>query len=179
MRADARTAASRGSRDPSRTLGFLSAQLTALHSATGGLGPNSALFSYHATEHADQCNATIGADSRAAGRGVALSSSASQFAPFYLRVHRTVVAAYVLTHGRTMLMEYRVYSPSLSGFAASAHTTGELGAALTWALGVTNHDFKLLWLLSLLCNLSSLVPLIFIGWLPRDQELVKLHEEIG
>jgi hypothetical protein len=107
-----------------------------------------------------------------------MSSSASQVAPFYLRVHRTVVAAYVL-HGRTMLMEYRVYSPSLSGFAASAHTAGELGAALTWALGVTNHDFKLLWLLSLLCNLSSLVPLIFIGWLPRDQELVKLHEEIG
>ena len=102
-----------------------------------------------------------------------------QVAPFFLRAHRTVVAAYVLTGVPVMRMDYRVCSRSLCGFAASARTAGELGAALTWALGVTNHDFKLLWLLSLLCNLSSLVPLIFIGWLPRDQELVKLHEEIG
>ena len=47
-----------------------------------------------------------------------------------------------------------------------AGTVGtEIGAALTKALGVTESNFDNLALLSFLCNLTSLYPLLFIGWL--------------
>lgn len=47
-----------------------------------------------------------------------------------------------------------------------ASTVGtEIGAALTKYLGVTEHDFSSLALLTIICNVSSLFPLIFIGWL--------------
>lgn len=47
-----------------------------------------------------------------------------------------------------------------------ASTVGtEVGAALTKVLGVTESDFSNLALLTIICNVSSLVPLVFIGWL--------------
>jgi folate/biopterin transporter len=47
-----------------------------------------------------------------------------------------------------------------------ASTVGtELGAGLTKILGVTERDFSNLALLTIICNLSSLLPLVFIGWL--------------
>jgi folate/biopterin transporter len=47
-----------------------------------------------------------------------------------------------------------------------ASTVGtELGAGLTKLLGVTETDFSNLALLTIICNLSSLLPLIFIRWL--------------
>ena len=42
----------------------------------------------------------------------------------------------------------------------------ELGALLTKLLGVTETDFTNLWLLVIIVNLSSLLPLPFLGWLP-------------
>lgn len=42
----------------------------------------------------------------------------------------------------------------------------ELGALLTQFLGVTETQFANLWLLVLLTNLSTLLPLPFLGWLP-------------
>jgi len=41
----------------------------------------------------------------------------------------------------------------------------EIGALLTKVLGVTESNFDNLALLTVICNLSSLYPLIFIGWL--------------
>ena len=41
----------------------------------------------------------------------------------------------------------------------------EVGAALTKVLGVTESDFSNLALLTIICNVSSLLPLVFIGWL--------------
>jgi hypothetical protein len=41
----------------------------------------------------------------------------------------------------------------------------ELGAALTKLLGVTETNFDNLGLLTVICNVSSLFPLFFIGWL--------------
>lgn len=41
----------------------------------------------------------------------------------------------------------------------------EIGALLTKLLGVTESNFDNLALLSVICNLSSLYPLLFIGWL--------------
>jgi hypothetical protein len=47
-----------------------------------------------------------------------------------------------------------------------ASTVGtEIGAALTKLLGVTESNFDNLALLTVICNVSSLIPLIFIGWL--------------
>jgi len=47
-----------------------------------------------------------------------------------------------------------------------AGTVGtEIGAFLTKALGVTETNFDNLALLSFICNLTSLYPLLFIGWL--------------
>lgn len=47
-----------------------------------------------------------------------------------------------------------------------ASTVGtEIGAALTKWLGVTGSNFDNLALLTIICNVSSLYPLFFIGWL--------------
>jgi len=47
-----------------------------------------------------------------------------------------------------------------------ASTVGtEVGAALTKSLSVTETDFSNLALLTIICNVSSLLPLVFIGWL--------------
>jgi folate/biopterin transporter len=47
-----------------------------------------------------------------------------------------------------------------------ASTVGtEVGAGLTKLLSVTETDFSNLALLTIICNVSSLLPLVFIGWL--------------
>lgn len=47
-----------------------------------------------------------------------------------------------------------------------ASTVGtEIGAALTKTLSVTETDFSNLALLTIICNVSSLIPLVLIGWL--------------
>jgi hypothetical protein len=48
---------------------------------------------------------------------------------------------------------------------------GLLGAELTQVLGVTSENFQNLALLLLLCNVSSLFPLPFLGLLPTESEL--------
>lgn len=45
----------------------------------------------------------------------------------------------------------------------------ELGAGLTQWLGVTESNFDRLWLLVLITNLSTLLPLPFLKWLPATQ----------
>jgi folate/biopterin transporter len=52
----------------------------------------------------------------------------------------------------------------------------ELGALLTKSLGVTETNFDNLGLLTVICNLSSLYPLLFIGWL--DEAGSKSEEDI-
>jgi len=46
----------------------------------------------------------------------------------------------------------------------------QLGAALTAAFGVSEKDFTNLAPLILVCNLSSLLPLLAIGWLDAAEE---------
>ncbi|HIK31030.1 MAG TPA: folate/biopterin family MFS transporter [Oscillatoriales cyanobacterium M59_W2019_021] len=48
----------------------------------------------------------------------------------------------------------------------------EFGAVLMHALGITETNFDRLWLLVMITNLSTLLPLPFINWLPdnRDEE---------
>jgi folate/biopterin transporter len=45
----------------------------------------------------------------------------------------------------------------------------ELGALLMQGLGVTETDFTRLWLLVVITNLSTLLPLPFLGWLPNAE----------
>ena len=49
--------------------------------------------------------------------------------------------------------------------------SNELGALLTHWLGITETHFERLWLLVLLTNLSTLLPLPLLGWLPRAEVL--------
>ena len=60
-----------------------------------------------------------------------------------------------------------------------AGTVGtELGAVLTKILGVTETNFDNLGLLTIICNVSSLYPLFFIGWLDEVEETSSdTHEE--
>jgi folate/biopterin transporter len=44
----------------------------------------------------------------------------------------------------------------------------ELGAGLTHWLGVTDTNFERLWLLVVITNLTTLLPLPFVGWLPNQ-----------
>ncbi len=44
----------------------------------------------------------------------------------------------------------------------------EISAVLTSWLGVTETHFDNLWLLVIITNLSTLLPLPFIGWLPKS-----------
>lgn len=52
----------------------------------------------------------------------------------------------------------------------------QLGAGLTYWLGVTDVNFANLWLLVLITNLSNLLPLPLLGWLP-EQTAVKAASE--
>ncbi|MEB3335881.1 MAG: folate/biopterin family MFS transporter, partial [Leptolyngbyaceae bacterium] len=52
----------------------------------------------------------------------------------------------------------------------------ELGAVMMHWLGINEHNFDALWLLVLLTNLSTLLPLPFLGWLPTTHESIQSPE---
>ncbi len=54
----------------------------------------------------------------------------------------------------------------------------ELGALLTQVLGVTETNFDNLWLLVTITNLSTLLPLPFLGWLPKGDPEVERRENV-
>ncbi|KAK4531389.1 hypothetical protein CCYA_CCYA08G2246 [Cyanidiococcus yangmingshanensis] len=60
-----------------------------------------------------------------------------------------------------------IFATLMSLYNASGVLGTELGALLTQALGVTDKDFRNLWALITICNLSSLLPLVFIDFLDR------------
>eukprot|EP00294_Goniomonas_avonlea_P003121 CAMPEP_0114560238 /NCGR_PEP_ID=MMETSP0114-20121206/11354_1 /TAXON_ID=31324 /ORGANISM="Goniomonas sp, Strain m" /LENGTH=483 /DNA_ID=CAMNT_0001745773 /DNA_START=76 /DNA_END=1527 /DNA_ORIENTATION=+ len=47
----------------------------------------------------------------------------------------------------------------------------QIGALLTIALGVTEKNLSNFWLLVLICNASTVLPLVFINWIPRDDPM--------
>lgn len=65
-------------------------------------------------------------------------------------------------------IEASLFALLMSIFNLAGLLSGELGAVLTHFLGVTETNFERLWLLILITNLSSLLPLIFVKWLPQD-----------
>ncbi|MBD2203565.1 folate/biopterin family MFS transporter [Calothrix sp. FACHB-1219] len=50
----------------------------------------------------------------------------------------------------------------------------ELGAIVMHWLGITETNFELLWLLVVITNLSTLLPLPFLSWLPAAQEQTQI-----
>lgn len=63
-------------------------------------------------------------------------------------------------------VEATLFALLMSVFNLGGLLSHELGALLTHLLGITETNFDKLWLLVLITNASSLLPLPFLGWLP-------------
>ena len=63
-------------------------------------------------------------------------------------------------------VEATLFALLMSVWNLSGLLSHELGALLTSWLGVTENNFDRLWLLVTITNLSTLLPLPFLGWLP-------------
>ncbi|KAL7459621.1 hypothetical protein ACHAWC_011456 [Mediolabrus comicus] len=72
-----------------------------------------------------------------------------------------VLAARLCPHG----VEAVLFATLMSIYNGASTVGTEVGAALTKFLSVTETDFSNLALLTIICNISSLLPLVFIGWL--------------
>lgn len=66
-------------------------------------------------------------------------------------------------------VEASLFALLMSTWNLAGLLSHELGAALTSWLQVTETNFENLWLLVLLTNLSTLLPLPFLGWLPGKE----------
>jgi folate/biopterin transporter len=53
----------------------------------------------------------------------------------------------------------------------------EFGALLMYWLGITETNFQSLWLLVVIANLSTLLPLPFINWLPKGDPQAEVSEQ--
>ena len=65
-------------------------------------------------------------------------------------------------------VEATLFALLMSIWNLSGLLSHELGAILTSWLGVTENNFDRLWLLVIITNLSTLLPLPFLGWLPAS-----------
>lgn len=63
-------------------------------------------------------------------------------------------------------IEATLFALLMSIWNLSGLVSYETGALLTHWLGVTEHNFDKMWLLITITNLSSLIPLPLLGWLP-------------
>ena len=64
-------------------------------------------------------------------------------------------------------VEATLFALLMSVWNLSGLLSNELGALLTSALNITETNFDKLWLLVIITNLSTLLPLPFLGWLPE------------
>jgi folate/biopterin transporter len=62
-------------------------------------------------------------------------------------------------------VEAVLFATLMSIFNGASTVGTEVGAGLTKLMGVTEDNFDNLGMLTIICNLSSLYPLLFIGWL--------------
>jgi folate/biopterin transporter len=66
-------------------------------------------------------------------------------------------------------IEATLFALLMSVINISALCSFQLGAGLTYLLGVTESNFDNLWLLVLIANVTSLLPLPLLKWLPDEQ----------
>eukprot|EP00246_Nothoceros_aenigmaticus_P000865 TRINITY_DN1109_c0_g1_i4.p1 TRINITY_DN1109_c0_g1~~TRINITY_DN1109_c0_g1_i4.p1 ORF type:complete len:329 (-),score=48.90 TRINITY_DN1109_c0_g1_i4:258-1244(-) len=74
-------------------------------------------------------------------------------------------------------VEATLFATLMSISNGAGVTGGLLGAGLTELLGVTSQNFEHLAILLILCNLSSLFPLPFLGLLPSESDLAAAVEK--
>lgn len=74
-------------------------------------------------------------------------------------------------------VEAVLFATLMSIFNGASTLGTEIGAALTKLMGVTESDFSNLGLLTIICNISSLYPLLFIGWLDEVESEEKVEEQ--
>ncbi|MEH2201429.1 folate/biopterin family MFS transporter [Nostoc sp.] len=67
-------------------------------------------------------------------------------------------------------VEATLFALLMSVFNSAGTVSQALGALITYWLGITSTNFESLWLLVLITNLSTLLPLPFINWLPAVEE---------
>ncbi|BAU43756.1 folate/biopterin family MFS transporter [Leptolyngbya sp. O-77] len=73
-------------------------------------------------------------------------------------------------------IEATLFALLMSVTNLAALVSYELGAGLMHWLGVTEDNFSNLWLLVIITNLSTLLPLPFLGWLPgKEDEKLEIH----
>ncbi|MBD2253919.1 folate/biopterin family MFS transporter [Nostoc parmelioides] len=65
-------------------------------------------------------------------------------------------------------IEATLFALLMSVFNLAGMVSYEVGAIIMHWLGITETNFDLLWLLVLITNLSTLLPLPFLNWLPAD-----------
>lgn len=79
-------------------------------------------------------------------------------------------------------VEAVLFATLMSIFNGASTVGTEVGALLTKQLGVTESNFDNLGMLNIICNLSSLYPLIFIGLLDgigsKSESDIELQEEV-
>jgi folate/biopterin transporter len=68
-------------------------------------------------------------------------------------------------------IEATLFALLMSVLNISALCSFQLGAGLTYLLGVTESNFDNLWLLVLIANLTSLLPLPLLKWLPEEKNV--------
>lgn len=72
-------------------------------------------------------------------------------------------------------VEATLFALLMSIFNMAGLVSHELGALLTHFLGVTESNFDQLWLLIVITNVSSLLPLPFLGWLPAADPQLEIQ----
>ncbi|MGB3192048.1 MAG: folate/biopterin family MFS transporter [Limnoraphis sp.] len=64
-------------------------------------------------------------------------------------------------------VEATLFALLMSVYNLAGLLSHESGALLTHLLGVTEHQFENLWILVMITNISTLLPLLFLNWLPN------------
>ncbi|WP_375472804.1 folate/biopterin family MFS transporter [uncultured Nostoc sp.] len=67
-------------------------------------------------------------------------------------------------------VEATLFALLMSVFNSAGSVSHAFGALITYWLGITATNFESLWILVVITNLSTLLPLPFINWLPAAEE---------
>ncbi|MEJ6482172.1 folate/biopterin family MFS transporter [Nostoc punctiforme UO1] len=74
-------------------------------------------------------------------------------------------------------VEATLFALLMSVFNSAGTVSQALGALITYWLGITATNFDSLWLLVIITNLSTLLPLPFINWLPAAEEQAETSKD--
>ncbi|MEH1778597.1 MAG: folate/biopterin family MFS transporter [Nostoc sp.] len=76
-------------------------------------------------------------------------------------------------------VEATLFALLMSVFNSAGTVSHAFGALITYWLGITATNFESLWLLVVITNLSTLLPLPFINWLPAAEEQTETPKDGG